>query len=109
MIRSNVIPFGSLKLNFKVSTKPTISLTPEMMTSVRDVVLWRDIFRVLRLEIYNICPKMKVLHLLQNYGCVHVHALYRDIVEYGLIESDNHKHPQSLAEELLVRIPCTDF
>ena len=52
---------------------------------------------------------MLYITFIQNYGCVHLHALYSDIVKYGIIESDNHKQPQSLAEELLVKMPCTTF
>ena len=39
---------------------------------------------------------------LQLYRCVHLHAMYSDMVEYGIVVSHSHTHPQSLAEELLV-------
>ena len=34
---------------------------------------------------------------------MNIHALYSDIVKYGIITTHSHEHPQSLAEELLVR------
>ena len=41
---------------------------------------------------------------LQQYRCVNVHALYNDVVKYGIIKTHSHEHTQSLAEELLVCI-----
>ena len=64
----------------------------------------RDLFYKVNYIFYGIQQDYEFAFLSQKYRCVHIHALYSDIVNYGIVTTHSHEHPQSLAEELLV---CT--
>ena len=81
---------------------PVINLTPDSMTTAY-VHIWRDMFYRVYCGFDGIKLAHYSFHSLQEYRCVNIHALYSDIVKYGIITTHSHEHPQSLAEELLVR------
>ena len=62
----------------------------------------RDLFYKVNFILYCIRLVHESVFLSQKYRCVHIHALYSDIVKYGIIATHSHEHPQSLVEELLV-------
>ena len=90
---------------FQITTNPTINLTPEVMNPGYMHEL-RDLFYKVNyntfMAYYGIQQVYEFAFLSQKYGCVHIHALYSDIVNYGIVTTHSHAHPQSLAEELLV-------